>query len=46
VVYTFALLIVVFSPDLSGYKDAVGVFPDAATCEKEGNYILHSRIDS
>lgn len=34
-VYTFALLIVVFSPDLAGYKDAVGIFPDAATCEKE-----------
>lgn len=34
-IYTFALLIVVFSPDLAGYKDAVGIFPDAATCEKE-----------
>lgn len=34
-VYTFALVTVLFSPDLSGYKDFVGVFPNAAAREKE-----------
>lgn len=34
-VYTFALVIVLFAPDLSGYKDIVGVFPDEAACEME-----------
>lgn len=34
-VYTFALVIILFAPDLSGYRDFVGVFPDKATCEKD-----------
>lgn len=34
-VYTWALVIILFSPDLAGYRDFVGVFPDKAACEKD-----------